>query len=132
MPCPYEQQTTDALRLFRLENSYRGIVGYGIHAGFPVCCIYFYARIWSRWSGPTPDLYEASNQDPDEETRRRLWATHPHFMRTIDDMFEYIAEESGYDVGYVRCPWCVVNDHRVSVRAVDTSVCGCWSRPRAT
>ncbi len=130
MTCPYEQETRNTLRSLRLEDSYRGVVGYGIHAGFPVCCIYFYARIWTRWCGQVPELYEASNHDPDEEARRRLWETHPDFMRSLDEKFKYIDEESGWEVGYVRCPWCVVTGNRVPVRSVDTSACGCWSRPR--
>lgn len=130
MKCPYEQVTTDALRALRLEPSDREVVAHGLHAGFPLCCIYFYARIWTRWCGEVPELYEASNHDPDEDTRRLLWKNHPDFMRSLDEKFSYL-DESGWDVGYVRCPWCVVNDHRVHAKPVDTLACTCWANPRA-
>jgi hypothetical protein len=125
--CSYRQATLDTLRSLRLDDSYRAIVAHGVHAGFPVCCIYFYARIWVRWGGPVPELYEASNHDPDTETRRHLWERHPEFMRAVDEKFSYLAEDSSWDVGYVRCPACVVKDHRVVVRLVDDYTCGCWA-----
>lgn len=124
--CPHARATLDTLRTLRLEARFRDVVSYGIHAGFPLCCIYFYARIWIRWSVPIPELYEAANHDPDETTRQKLWATEPVFMHAIGEQFKYLDETQSFEVGYVRCPWCVINDHRVDVRDVDTRACACW------
>lgn len=124
--CPYAESTFAAWRRLGMESSYRGIVAYGVHAGFPLCCIYFYARVWIRWGGPVPELYEECNHDPDEETRRRLWDAHPEFMRSLEEKFKYLDEVNGREVDYVRCPACVVTGNRAQTREVDTSACGCW------
>ena len=128
MGCPYKQATRDALRLMGLDASHARVVAYGIHAGFPQCCIFFYCRIWTRWSGPIPALYEAANHDPDEAMRKKLWEAEPAFMRAAEKQFRYLDEADSFKAGYVRCPWCVINDHRATVRDVDTTACTCWLR----
>lgn len=124
--CPYARVTDETLKLLGLDESHRGIVRYGVHMGIPSCCINHYVRVWIDW-GPegVPVLYEESNHDPDEATRKRLWAEHPTFMTRLDECFRFL-KDTCRDVEYVLCPGCVRDGRRVATKSIDVAACGCW------
>ena len=94
------------------------VVECGLHSGFPLCCIMFYAKIWRPWVVTLPSVCEEGDFD--------LVKMH-RILRRIDPALELASvrqwayvKQCG-EVGYIRCPACVLNGNVVKVQRCEHS-----------